>query len=236
MVGMSNGYIAIDLGAESGRVVVGVLDDLRLRLEEIHRFAHEPVWLPTGLHWDITGIWREIVAGLRKTAAWSRTAGVKLVSVGVDTWGVDWVLIDRAGELVGLPHAYRDPRNGPAYEQVVAKLGQQRIYETTGIQFMALNTLYSLYAHKLADADALDHADRLLFVPDLLHLWLSGICFGGSHDCLDESNDRLPYGRLGSRNACRARPANAFARRDFATRNAAGHDTQEARGGDRLAC
>ena len=71
MAGMSNGYIAIDLGAESGRVVVGVLDDRRLRLEEIHRFAHEPVWLPTGLHWDITGIWREIVAGLRKTAAWA---------------------------------------------------------------------------------------------------------------------------------------------------------------------
>jgi rhamnulokinase len=174
MAGMSNGYIAIDLGAESGRVVVGVLDDRRLRLEEIHRFAHEPVWLPTGLHWDITGIWREIVAGLRKSAAWSRAAGVKLVSVGVDTWGVDWALVDRVGELVGLPHAYRDPRNGPAYEQVIAKLGQQRIYETTGIQFMALNTLYSLYAHKLADPIALDSAERLLFVPDLLHLWLSG--------------------------------------------------------------
>jgi rhamnulokinase len=174
MVGMSSGYIAIDLGAESGRVVVGALDDGRLRLEEIHRFAHEPVWLPTGLHWDITGIWREIVAGLRKTAAWSRTAGVNLVSVGVDTWGVDWALVDSAGELVGLPHAYRDPRNTDAFEQVVAKLGRQRIYETTGIQFMALNTLYSLYAHQLADANALDRAERLLFVPDLLHLWLSG--------------------------------------------------------------
>src|SRR5688572_26524655 len=136
MVGMSNGYIAIDLGAESGRVVVGVLDAERLRLEEVHRFAHEPVWLPTGLHWDITGIWREIVAGLRKTAVWSRSAGVKLVSVGVDTWGVDWALVDAAGELVGLPHAYRDPRNAEAYEKAIAKLGRQRIYETTGIQFM----------------------------------------------------------------------------------------------------
>jgi rhamnulokinase len=174
MIGMSHGYIAIDLGAESGRVVVGALDDGRLRLEETHRFAHEAVWLPTGLHWDITGIWREIVAGLRKTAAWSRTAGVTLVSVGVDTWGVDWSLVDSAGELVGLPHAYRDPRNTDAYEQVVAKLGRQRIYETTGIQFMALNTLYSLYAHKLAEPNALECADRLLFVPDLLHLWLSG--------------------------------------------------------------
>jgi rhamnulokinase len=174
MGGMSAGYIAVDLGAESGRVVSGVLADGRLRLEEIHRFVHEPVWLPTGLHWDITGIWREIVAGLRRSAAWAQTAGVRLVSVGVDTWGVDWALVDRAGELVGLPHAYRDPRNTAAYEQVIAKLGKQRIYQTTGIQFMSLNTLYSLYAHKLADAQALDHADRLLFMPDVFHLWLSG--------------------------------------------------------------
>jgi rhamnulokinase len=174
MGGMSNGYVAIDLGAESGRVVVGVLDGDRLRLEEVHRFAHEGVWLPTGLHWDITGIWREIVAGLRKSVAWSRAASVTLVSVGVDTWGVDWALVDGAGELVGLPHAYRDPRNPPAYDEVIAKLGQQRIYKTTGIQFMALNTLYSLYAHKLADPAALDRAHRLLFVPGLLHFWLSG--------------------------------------------------------------
>jgi rhamnulokinase len=171
---MPSGYIAIDLGAESGRVVVGVLADRRLRLEEIHRFAHEPVWLPTGLHWDIIGIWREIVVGLRKTAAWSQTAGVPLVSVGVDTWGVDWALVDRAGELVGVPHAYRDPRNTAAYEQVIAKLGEERIYQTTGIQFMALNTLVSLYAHNLADSDALARADRLLFIPDLLHFWMCG--------------------------------------------------------------
>ena len=143
--------------------------------------------------------------------------------------------MDRAGELVGLPHAYRDPRNDAAYEQVVAKLGQQRIYETTGIQFMALNTLYSLYAHKLADPDALDRADRLLFVPDLLHFWLSGTRRGRGHDRLDKSNGRLPHGRLGPRNARRARPANAFARPDFATGNAARHDALEARGGDRLA-
>jgi rhamnulokinase len=173
MAGMSNGYIAIDLGAESGRVIVGALDDGRLRLEEVHRFAHEPVWLPTGLHWDITGIWREIVAGLRRAAAWSKTNDVEPVSVGVDAWGVDWALVDDAGELIGLPHAYRDPRNTAAYEAVVAKLGRDRIYQTTGIQFMALNTLYSLYAHKLADPDAVANG-KLLFIPDLFHYWLSG--------------------------------------------------------------
>ncbi|HEY3395824.1 MAG TPA: rhamnulokinase family protein [Lacipirellulaceae bacterium] len=170
---MSKGYIAIDLGAESGRVIVGVLADERLRLEEVHRFTHEPVWLPTGLHWDISGIWREIVAGLRRAAAWTKGNGVEPISVGVDTWGVDWALVDDAGELVGLPHAYRDPRNNAAYEQVIAKLGRDRIYQTTGIQFMALNTLYSLYAHKLADPGAVANG-QLLFIPDLFHFWLSG--------------------------------------------------------------
>ena len=171
---MSRAYIAIDLGAESGRVIAAVLADGRLQLEEIHRFAHEPVWLPTGLHWDTTGIWHEIVVGLNKTAAWAQANKVELVSVGVDTWGVDWALVDKAGELVGLPHAYRDPRNAAAYDQAVAKLGVERIYKTTGIQFMALNTLYSVYAHKLADPEALAAADQLLFMPDLFHYWLSG--------------------------------------------------------------
>jgi rhamnulokinase len=171
---MTTAYIAIDLGAESGRVVVGVLENERLRLEEVHRFLHESVWLPTGLHWNITGIWREIIVGLRKAAAWGRENRVELVSVGVDTWGVDWALVDRAGELVGTPHTYRDPRNSAAFDAVVARLGADRIYRTTGIQFMALNSLCSLYAHQLGDPQAVAAADRLLFIPDLLHYWLSG--------------------------------------------------------------
>jgi rhamnulokinase len=171
---MTQAYLAIDLGAESGRVIAATLADGRIELEEIHRFGHEPVWLPTGLHWDITGIWREIVAGLRKAADWRSSRDVRLVSVGVDTWGVDWALIDQAGELVGLPHAYRDPRNQAAYERVVAQLGAERIYQTTGIQFMALNTLNSLAAHQLTDPRALASAARLLFMPDLFHYWLSG--------------------------------------------------------------
>ena len=172
--GMMTAYIAIDLGAESGRVIVGVLENERLRLEEVHRFLHEAVWLPTGLHWNITGVWAEIIAGLRKAADWGRANRMELVSVGVDAWGVDWALVDKAGELVGTPHAYRDPRNSAAYDAVVAKLGAERIYRTTGIQFMALNSLYSLYAHQLDDPKAFAAADRLLFVPDLLHYWLSG--------------------------------------------------------------
>jgi rhamnulokinase len=174
MGNMSTGYLAIDMGAESGRVIVGILEGEKLRLEELHRFQHEPVWLPTGLHWNITGIWREIVAGLRRAADWAKGNRVELLSVGVDTWGVDWALLDKAGELVGSPHAYRDPRNPAAYEHVVAKLGRDRIYQTTGIQFMPLNSLYSLYAHQQADPAAFAAVDQLIFIPDLLHYWLSG--------------------------------------------------------------
>jgi rhamnulokinase len=173
-MGRMAAYVAVDLGAESGRVIVGVLAEDRLRLEEVHRFNHEVLSLPTGLHWDITGIWREIVAGLRKAGEWARANRVELASVGVDTWGVDWALVDKSGELVGLPHAYRDPRNAPAYEEVLSKLGRERIYRTTGIQFMQLNTLYSLYAHLMTDERGFDAVDELLFIPDLIHYWLSG--------------------------------------------------------------
>src|SRR5438874_12406360 len=103
MSGMSAGYIAIDLGAESGRVIVGVLENDRLRLEEVHRFLHEPVWLPTGLHWNVTAIWHEIVAGLRKAAEWGRANRMELVSVGVDTWEADWDLVDKGAWWVGCP-------------------------------------------------------------------------------------------------------------------------------------
>ncbi len=177
--GMTTASIAIDLGAESGRVIIGILDNQRLRLEEVHRFMHEPVWLPRGLHWNITGIWREIIVGLRKAAEWGRANRVELASVGVDTWGVDWALVDQAGELVGLPHAYRDPRNAAAYEAVVAKLGADRIYRTSGIQFMPLNSLYSVYAHFMrysGSQEMIDSLKGMVFIPDLFHYWLSGHC------------------------------------------------------------
>ena len=100
---MADGYIAIDLGAESGRAVVGSLDSGKISLEVVHRFPHEMTHLPTGLHWDITGLWREITVGLRKAGQWGREKGVTIRSVGVDAWGVDWGLIGKSGELVGVP-------------------------------------------------------------------------------------------------------------------------------------
>lgn len=172
---MRRGYIAVDLGAESGRVIVGTLADGKIVLEEMHRFLHEPVQLPTGLHWNLTYLWREILDGLKRSAGWAAENQVQLVSVGVDTWGVDWALLGASGELVGLPHAYRDPRNQQAYESVVEQLGVDQIYQTTGIQFMALNTLYSLYAQSIHGKELFQSAERLVFLPDLFHYWLSGV-------------------------------------------------------------
>lgn len=171
---MSAGYVAIDLGAESGRAIVGVLADGRITLAEVHRFPHEIVRLPSGLHWDVTGLWREICCGLKKSAQWAQANNVRLESVGVDAWGVDWALLDKSGELVGLPHAYRDPRNRAAYDRVVAQLGVDAIYRTTGIQLMAINSLYSFFAHWTDSRQACEAAEQLLFIPDLFHYWLSG--------------------------------------------------------------
>ncbi len=171
---MSNVYLAIDLGAESGRVIAASLSDGRIELHEMHRFLHAPLELPSGLHWDITGLWREILTGLRKATEWANTHGHLVISVGVDTWGVDWAIVSESGELCGLPHAYRDPRNIASYEKVCGILSTDEIYKTTGIQMMSLNTLYSLYAQKMQDPQPPGGNSRLLFMPDLFHYWLSG--------------------------------------------------------------
>lgn len=171
----SSSYLAVDLGAESGRVIVGVLDDRRLTLHEQHRFQHHPVDLPSGLHWDLTGLWHEILEGIRAGCAWCAEHGHTPTSVGVDTWGVDFALVGRDGELAHMPHAYRDPRNDAAHDKLLSTLGRDRLYDRTGIQFMAINSLPQLVAAHDADPGLLSRAKHLLFVPDLLHYWLTGV-------------------------------------------------------------
>ncbi|MBX3417942.1 MAG: rhamnulokinase [Pirellulaceae bacterium] len=167
-------HLAVDLGAESGRVIAVGLEAGALHFEECHRFGHRPVELPTGLHWNVAQIWSEIIQGLKEAATWASKQGHEIASVGVDTWGVDWCLLNRRGELVGLPHAYRDPRNGPFYEEAVKRLSVERIYQTTGIQMMPINSLYSLFATVSLDPELVDAAAHLIFMPDLFHYWLSG--------------------------------------------------------------
>lgn len=172
--------IAIDLGAESGRVVLIWLvgnkgPARRFETREVHRFVNRTVPLATGLHWDIIGLWREIVAGLRLAAEAATAEGISIQSVGVDSWGVDWAMLDGKGELLGLPHAYRDPRNPEAFAAASRIISPRETYEITGIQVMAINSFYSLFAMKVASPELVAACRRILFIPDLLHYWLCGV-------------------------------------------------------------
>ncbi len=164
-------YLAFDLGAESGRAILGTLENGRLELEELHRFLNEPVRLPDGLYWDTFRLFHDIREGLRIAG---RERRLKLDGVAVDTWGVDFGLLDINGELCLNPRHYRDPRNQAAYEEALAKAGREKIFAETGIQFMALNSLYQLYAARRAASPGLWSASRLLFMPDLFNYWLCG--------------------------------------------------------------
>lgn len=162
---------AVDLGAESGRVVLGAFDGQRLAVEEAHRFANVPLRLPTGLYWNLPGLYQAVVEGLRRAA---RTAGGQLASAGVDTWGVDFALVDRSGDLVCMPRHYRDARTEGMVDAAAAVVGREEIFRRTGIQFMEINTLYQLLAMARAGAPALQAAHRLLLIPDIVHYWLTG--------------------------------------------------------------
>lgn len=164
-------YLAFDLGASSGRAVLGSFDGSRLALKELHRFTNGPVTLPDGLHWDTPKIFEEIKKGLVAC----RTAGVTPDALGIDTWGVDYGLLDAKGDLLTLPHHYRDPRTHGMMEEAFTRVPRAEIYTRTGIQFMALNTVYQLLADlKAADAP-LTSAASMLLTPNLLNYWLTGV-------------------------------------------------------------
>jgi rhamnulokinase len=169
---VTKNYLAFDLGAESGRAILGTLDDGRLELQELHRFPNQPVRTPAGLYWDALRLFHEIEQGL---AVAGRERKLHLDGIGVDTWGVDFGLIGRDGSLVASPMHYRDARNDGMIEKTFAVVPRAEIFAHTGIQFMQLNSLYQLYAMKLAASPGLDAAARLLFMPDLFNYWLTGV-------------------------------------------------------------
>jgi rhamnulokinase len=164
-------YLAIDLGAESGRVIAGLWNGKALRLEEIHRFANGPVQLAESLRWDVLRLWGEIQNGLALAA---KKYGKSIVSVGADTWGVDFVLLTRQGELLGQPYHYRDARTNGVMEKAFRKVPRAEIFAQTGLQFMQFNTLFQLLALKERAPELLDLADSLLFTPDFIHWALCG--------------------------------------------------------------
>jgi rhamnulokinase len=160
----------VDLGASSGRVMLTRFDGQHLGLEEVHRFPNQPVRLAGHRFWNILGLWDETLTGLRKA---HRVAGT-LDSIGVDTWGVDYGLVDVHGFLLSQPFQYRDSRTDGVMEQVFARVPREVLYRRTGIQFLPINTLFQLYAHERMQPGELVHAHRLLLIPDLLHSWLCG--------------------------------------------------------------
>ena len=174
---MPNAYLAIDLGASSGRAVLGVLDGepLTLQLVELHRFEHSGLPTPAGPIWNLGELWRNILCGLEAAACYCRSNSLQWVSVGVDTWGVDWALLGPSGELLSMPHCYRDPQNDDAYDMALDRLGgDQYLYSRTGIQLMSLNTIFQVFARYQAEPRLFEAAERLVFLPGLFHFWLSG--------------------------------------------------------------
>jgi rhamnulokinase len=160
---------AVDIGAESGRVLVGTFDGSRLSIADVHRFANVPVALAGTLHWDFLHLFGEVTAGLRRAGA-----SGPIASAGVDTWGVDFGLLDARGRLLANPVHYRDARTLGMVEAACAVVPRDEIYAITGVQFMPINTLYQLFSMVRANDPLLGQADRLLLMADLFAHFLSG--------------------------------------------------------------
>jgi rhamnulokinase len=160
--------VAVDLGAESGRVVLGRFDGSTVSIQVVHRFPTPPRQHDGHLRWDLDGLWSQIQHGLAAAGA----AAGRVDAVGVDAWGVDYGLLDRHGRLLGDPVSYRDPRTKGLLEEAIGRVGRERLYLATGIQLIELNTIYQLMAD--AREGSLGQADRMLLIPDLFHHLLSG--------------------------------------------------------------
>jgi rhamnulokinase len=169
MAATSN-YLALDLGAESGRGVLGRFDGERLEMEEVHRFPNGPVRLFDTLHWDLPRLFDEVKAAIQIGAARAGDLG----GVGVDTWGVDFGLVGRGNTLLGNPVHYRDARTGGMLEAAFSRVSRERIYEITGLQFLPFNTVYQLLALVTSGSPLLEVTETLLLMPDLLGWLLTG--------------------------------------------------------------
>lgn len=165
-------FLAVDLGASSGRVMSARFDGARMTLSESHRFPNGPVHAAGRMYWDVLGLWQHVQQGLRKAAAESSVSAIK--TVGVDTWGVDFALLGADGLPLANPFHYRDPHTNGIMEQVLASIPRRSIFERTGLQFMSINTLYQLVALHWAGNAALSVARRFLMMPDVFHWLLTG--------------------------------------------------------------
>jgi len=163
-------FLAFDLGAESGRAVLGSIEHERLRLQEIHRFPNRAVKLLGHLHWDVLRLWEEMKHGLYRCA---QETGSHLDGIGVDTWGVDFALLGPNDTLLGMPYAYRDQRTDGIMEQAFQRMSREEMYQLTGIQFLQFNSVFQLLAMVRDDSPLLKVAERLLFMPGLFNFLLT---------------------------------------------------------------
>ncbi len=168
---MNRGYLALDLGAESGRGMLARIAGTKIELTELHRFANTPVRLPNGLYWDTLRLFHEICESIRAAGKVSE----HLSGIGIDTWGVDFALIGEDGSLLENPRHYRDARTRGVPEEVFKTVSGEEIFRQTGVQFMEINSLYQLYALRRDSPKLLGMASKLLFMPDLFNYFLTGV-------------------------------------------------------------
>lgn len=159
-------YAAVDIGAESGRVMIGRLERTRVSLEPVHRFSNRPIRSTTGLHWDVGGLFGQVLRGLGQAAA-----AANLRSVGIDTWGADYALLNNRRQMLGLPFHYRDRRTDGMIARAHERVSREELYAVTGIQTLPINTAFQLLAD---ESSTHREADRIAFIPDLLAYWLTG--------------------------------------------------------------
>lgn len=164
--------LAIDLGASNGRAILGILENERLTLQEVHRFSNDPVIVNGNLYWDILRLFHEIKQGILNCV---RLGHHDIQSIAVDTWGVDFGLLDSKGNLLGNPYHYRDKRTGGMMEKLQELISKEELYSITGIEFMWFNTILQLYSMKTENSSLLNEAKTLLLTPDLLNYFLSGV-------------------------------------------------------------
>ncbi len=205
---MSARFLAFDLGAESGRAILGRLDGGVLVLKDIYRFPNEPVRNNGALQWDILRLWHEMRKGLELVS------DISLASVGLDTWGCDYALLGETGNLLENPYHYRDTRTDGIQDEVFRHVSAERIYSVTGIQFLPFNTLFQLYAAKRSTPRLLDAATAFVTIPDLLNYWLTGrLCVR-----IHQRDDDAAGGCANADLEHAARSASSVCRRDCSSR------------------
>jgi len=163
-------FLAFDIGATSGRSILGTLDNGRLQMKELTRFPNQMLQIGNHFHWNIYSLFEHLKAALVAV----KNEGVEISSIGIDTWGVDFALIAKDGSLLGAPYAYRDPHTEGAPEKFFDIIPREKVYDLTGIQVMNFNSLYQLFALKQADNSLLEATSEILFMPDALSFLLTG--------------------------------------------------------------